>query len=108
MKHTPIEEAVAARTALAIAPDGREFTVTAKIGRPYPAADGDWACSVDLTPLYPRLIDQHGVDSWQALQLCYRLVAQLLGGFEQDGGRLYWTNTREPMDAADLLPRWPA
>jgi hypothetical protein len=107
VKHTPIEDAVVARTALAVAADGREFTVTAKIGRPYPAADGDWACPVDLTPLYPRLIDQHGVDSWQALQLCYRLVAQLLAGFEQDGGKIYWPTARELMDAADFLPRSP-
>ena len=104
MTHTPIQDAIAVRTALAMAADGSEFTLTARIGRPFLASGGDWACPVDLSPLYPRLLDQHGVDSWQALQLCCRLIAQLLVAFEQDGGKLFWPNEREQMAATDFAP----
>ena len=85
MPHTPIRDPIVSRNAVGVTPDGREFVLTAQIGRPYPTGD-DWACPVDLEPLYPRLLDQHGVDSWQALQLCYRLIAQLLVGFQENGG----------------------
>ena len=107
MKHTPIADAIVTRTALAIAPDGREFTLTMSIGRPFPTREMEWACPVELEPLYPRLLDQHGVDSWQAFQLCYRLILQLLAGFEQDGGTLYWPNEREAMRVSEFIPRLP-
>jgi hypothetical protein len=54
--------------------------------------------------LHERLVDQHGVDSWQAMQLAYQLIAQLLGYFVQDGGQLYWVESREPMAFSELIP----
>lgn len=89
---------------LAVDRSGREFPITIGVGRPYETGPQEWACPVRLGGLYEDLRDQHGVDSWQALQLALRLVSQLLGYFVEDGGRLLWPDTREEMAVEELLP----
>lgn len=98
--HTP----VAHRTLLAIDKDGREFTLTLGIGQPYEISHDEWACPVAMSGLQERLRDQHGVDSWQALQLAYQLIAQLLGYFIADGGKLHWPESRDPVAISELIP----
>lgn len=75
------------RTLTAIDPDGSRFELTLRIDAPR-EVDVDWACPVSLTPLFPKLGDIQGVDSWQALQLAQRLLFTLLEGFVERGGRL--------------------
>lgn len=99
--HQPIAE----RTIYAIAADGREFEVHLAVGRPYPISKDEWACPVLLEGLHSRLRDQHGIDSWQALQLAYQLIGQLLGYFIQDGGKLFWENGGESVLVSDLIPK---
>jgi Domain of unknown function (DUF6968) len=86
-------EFIAEREMKAIAPDGKQFTITARIGRPYKITEEEWACPVALDGLYGSLADQHGVDSWQALKLAYSLAVGLLGSFVEKGGKLFlWPN----------------
>jgi hypothetical protein len=91
-------------TLLAVDRSGRELSVTIGVGQPYETGPQEWACAVRLDGLYENLRDQHGVDSWQALQLALRLVTQLLGCFVADGGKLLWPDTREEMSVQELLP----
>ena len=98
-------EHVAERTLIAVRPDGSEQRITLAIGTPYRASEGDWACPVALDGLHPDLANQHGVDSWQALQLACQLVARLVASFVEGGGLLLWPDEREPVDPAELFPR---
>ena len=95
---------IATRSLLAIDPNGREFTLTLGVGLPYEISSSEWACSVCMDGMYERLRDAHGIDSWQALQLAYQLIAQLLGYFVEDGGQLPWLEGREPIALLDLFP----
>ena len=103
----PTSENVAERTLVAVRRDGSEARITLAIGKPYRASDVDWACPVALHGLYPHLVDQHGVDSWQALQLAYLLIGGLLTSFIEDGGTLLWPEEREPVQLSELFPRYP-
>ena len=93
---------IASRRLLAIEANGREFEVTIAIGTPYEVAEGEWACPASMDGLH-RLRDIRGVDSWQAMQLAYQLIATMLSYFVEDGGRLVWLG--EPMATEQLFPR---
>lgn len=95
---------IATRTLLAIDSNGREFELTLGVGQPYEISPEEWACSVCLDGLHNRLPDLHGGDSWQAMQLAYQLIAQLLGCFAEDGGKLFWPDSREPVLLQELIP----
>jgi hypothetical protein len=95
---------IAYRTLLAADQAGREFSVVLAVGTPYEISEVEWACPVGLEGLHDRLRDQHGIDSWQALQLAQSLVFQLLTYFIEDGGKLYWPDTRNPVSLREILP----
>ena len=59
-----------------------------EIGLPYPLGENEWACPVAVRPLYERLRDQHGGDSFQAMFLAMRLALTLLKDFTDKGGLL--------------------
>jgi len=98
------QAAIATRMVLAIEPNGREFGLTFGVGQPYQVSPDLWACPVLMDGLHERLADQHGVDSWQALQLACQLIAQLLGHFIEDGGKLCWPDNREALALSELIP----
>lgn len=95
---------IASRKLLAVYADGREGIVTIGVGVPYEVEPELWACPVLMEGVHERLVDQHGVDSWQAMQLAYQLIAQLLGYFVEEGGSLLWLESREPMPVSELVP----
>jgi Domain of unknown function (DUF6968) len=68
-------------------PSGEKIKIIAKIGKPYDAGE-NWACPVSLEPLYEKLVDQCGEDSFQALSLSMRLIIYLLEDFQKKGGTL--------------------
>ena len=77
------------------------FDVELSIGTPYQVGSDpeEWACPVALTPLFKRLHDAHGVDSFQALFLAIRLGVQLLEAFREQGGVLSMSPDEEfPLD----------
>lgn len=83
---------------------GKKIKITAKIGKPYPEKSigkGDnWACPVSLEPLYKRLPDIVGVESFQALWLASNLILRLLQTFLNKGGQLVDEDgSRFPMEA---------
>ena len=87
---------------------GNEFRIAVGIGQPYEISPDEWACPLTLDGLYERLRDQHGADSWQALQLAYQLIIQLLAHFVEEGGNLFWPERAEPIAINDLFPRLKA
>ena len=101
----PNDHSNAICTVLAVDADGREFELTLAVGRAYRVNEVQWSCPVSMTGLYERLVDIAGVDSWQATQLAFRLIADLLESFIEQGGRLMWTDSREPLALADLFPQ---
>jgi len=96
---------IAERRIFAIAPDGAIFNIHIFVGAPYKVSEEEWACAVGLEGLHSSLRDQHGIDSWQVLQLAYQLINQLLVYFIEDGGRLYWSKEGEPITLSELFPR---
>jgi hypothetical protein len=53
--------------------------------------------------LHGAFPDIRGIDSWQAMQLAYQLVAEMLTHFIEDGGRLRWLG--EPLAPHQFFPR---
>jgi len=90
---------------VAVWPHGKEFELTLGVGQPYEISEHEWACPVLMRGLHDELRDTHGADSWQAHQLAQRLIAQLLGYFVHDGGKLLWPESRELMSLADVFPQ---
>lgn len=76
---------------------GERNQVVIEIGRPYEVSPDEWACPVAMRGLYNRLQDIHGVDS---LPLCLAasLVRQLLTGFIEDGGKIFFLNSDSEFD----------
>jgi len=64
------------------------------VGKPY-ADSGCTRCPVSLDPLYERLCDVAGEDSWQALQLAMEFVERLLKSEVEKGSRLFWPNEND-------------
>jgi hypothetical protein len=88
----------------AVSPDGEAFVIDLAVGTPYQCEAGDWACPIALDGLYSRLLDQHGVDSFQALCLAIRLAANLLQAFREKGGKLLDGTEDFPLEAY-VFPR---
>ncbi len=93
---------IADRTLIAIDTTGREFTIHLGIGQPYAISPTTWACPVQLTGLHDNLLDQQGLDSWQALQLSTQLILHRLTHFLESGGTLLWPTTRHPFHLYEL------
>ena len=95
-------EYIAEREMTAVAPEGERFTIVARIGRPCLVGEKEWTCPVALDGLYNSLADQHGVDSWQALQLAYSLCLDLLDSFVEKGWKLYLWPGEAPLSQKEL------
>ena len=78
--------------------DGGQVDVVARVGLPYPADDGNWACPAELHGVDPRYPDVCGASSMQALSLATALVATRLGHLLERGERL--------VDAEDTSCAW--
>jgi len=78
-----------------------------RLGNPYEISAEEWACAVAIEGLREQLPDIHGIDAWQALQLAQNLQVQLLRHFVDDGGKLAWPGSLEPMELGDLFPSLP-
>ncbi len=96
---------LASRSILAVKPNGERLTVVLAIGHPYEVTPEQWAIPVSMSGLHSRLGDIHGIDAWQVIQLAYEFVVQLIGHFVEEGGKLYWPETEEPIEPEELLPR---
>ena len=73
--------------------DEDPFEIFIEIGTPYKVGDDpeEWACPVALSPLHNRLHDAHGGSAFQALCLASSLVLDLLQGFKEQGGSLFYS-----------------
>ena len=52
--------------------------------------DDVWGCKCSISYLHDETISLHGVDALQALQSCFRLIAGLIAGAEEDGVEIWW------------------
>jgi hypothetical protein len=68
--------------------DGGQVRIVARVGVPYPADDGTWACAAELQGVDPRYADVCGASSMQALNLATALIATRLGHLLERGERL--------------------
>ena len=91
---------VASLEVIGIQPGGAHFTIAAHIGQPYRDEDGAWACAVEMKPLFDKLADIRGIDSFHATWLACSLILKLLEHFRAGGGRLYNEDGSDfPLDA---------
>ena len=95
-------EFIAERVLKAVSPDGTGFNIHMKLGKPYQISEDEWACPVALEGLYKDLVDQHGIDSWQALQLSSQLIVNMLCNFIETGGKLFLQNSEEEITPGEL------
>jgi hypothetical protein len=91
-------------------PDGSVRQVRLRVGRPYQPDGEDWCCPVAADGLLSRpLRPIWGVDSWQALQLAIRLLAELVQGEVERGAVLRWpTGDSDMVSVAELFGYRPA
>lgn len=94
-------KSLASRTVLAVKANGERFTITLAIGFPYEVTSEEWACPVALHGLHGQIGDIRGIDAWQVIRLAYGFIAQMLGYFIEEGGRLYWPETEEPIEFSE-------
>lgn len=83
-------------------PDDDGFQINVQVGPPYQVDDEphEWACPVSMVPLYKNLRDAHANDSLQALCLALSLALDLLSGFRDKGGELFYeSGERFPLEA---------
>ena len=84
----------------AVDADGHPFLLTVEIGAPYRHEKYEaWACPVSVLPLFDKLSDQVGEDSFQALCLGIRLTQALLEDFVSKGGSLLVGGEAFPFEA---------
>ena len=81
-------EIFASTRMVGISPSGEKISITVKVGRPYVDGAGIWRCPVTVEPLYSRLSDIAGSDSFQAVLLACSLAIDLLQDFKDKGGSL--------------------
>src|SRR4051794_41116072 len=96
---------IASMTMLANDAKNCEFELTIAFGAPYEHPEGGWACPSSMHGIWGDFADMRGADSWQALQLAYGLLAEMLIHFVKEGGRLRWPDTGTPISPEELFPR---
>ena len=93
---------IAQMSMLGTRPGEPPFMITVQVGTPYRCGDDpqEWACPVSVAPLFKKLSDAHGGDSFQALCLALSLAQDLLHGFREKAGTLsYETGESFPLEA---------
>ena len=98
-----MEEIVAERDLIGIDPEGSEFQIMLKIGKPYAVDSEQWACPVGAIGLYRRLREVRGKDPLQALMRAFKLLRQMLEFFIDDGGRLLSIEDSSPIDVTEIF-----
>ena len=84
----------------ALSSEGEQLTVRVEVGAPYFSDRWDtWACPITIDPIYERLADAVGEDSFQSLCLAIRLAHSLLRDFVDKGGTLLMDGEPFPFEA---------
>jgi len=102
---------IAKRELTGVRANGERFPITITIDAPYSLNDtnGNWRCSVSVTPLCHHPFEIGGFDSMQALSLAVYFAHTQLADFVQRGGRLLFPGTDDDFlleeSAASLGPR---
>ena len=84
-----VKDPVASLEVVAVTAEGKQITLSIRIGRPHQVEGGDWDCPVEMLPIHGELADIRGVDSFHSLWLACSLVLKLLESFRSSGGKLY-------------------
>ena len=99
-----MKNVIASTKIIGISSDGEKQEIEIKISAPYKIERKDniekWACPVSLEPLYNKLHEAHGSDSFQAMCLAASLVIDLLIAYKEKGGKLFLEGGDEfPLEA---------
>ena len=101
-----MNEIIAEREIFAVSHEGKKKIFHIVLERPHRSEAGDWVCLSKIEGLYAtNLAGIRGIDSWQALGLAMGFVHQLLLGYLEDGGKLYWEEDGEEISLSDLFPQ---
>ena len=82
-----MKEIIAEKDLLGIDPDGSQFKIMLKIGKPY-AENNEWVCPIGAIGLHTELREVRASDSFQALMRGRKLLQQILKFYLGDGGRI--------------------
>lgn len=96
-------ELVAERALIGVKPNGEEIQILIRIGKPEPGSEFDWGCPVELKGLYEKLGEIYAIDSFYALMLAITFIRKLLDDFVNDGGILFWLDTRQTVKLENLF-----
>ena len=97
-----MKEIIAERDLVGVDPDGSQFKIMIKIGRPYAQAD-EWVCPIGAIGLHPELREVRANDSFQALIRGLQLLQQVLKYFIGDGGRILSPDDHTPISLDTLF-----
>jgi hypothetical protein len=78
--------------------DGREVSLTIRIGTPVRVGPTEWYCRIAVDGLVDELKPARGASSLQALCLATTLARRLLEAFVARGGTLAYSGAREAFD----------
>ncbi|MBN6103548.1 hypothetical protein JR064_15370 [Xanthomonas sp. CFBP 8703] len=87
-------------------PHGKRIKFLFSLEAPEKIDDESWGCQVKMVGFGDKPHQVVGQDSWQALSLAFALAEQLLTYFVQDGGKLFWEDSDEPMLVKDVVSRF--
>ena len=87
---------------------GEKIVFCISLEQPHQIDDVSWGCVLQMTGLTKKPHTTIGVDGWQALTLAIALIEQSLAYFIEDGGKLFFADSTEPMDIQDVVPRFPS
>ncbi|MBV1911697.1 MAG: hypothetical protein KUG78_20565 [Kangiellaceae bacterium] len=80
---------IAERFVDAVSPKGENIKLHLCIGAPRKGGASEWLCPVSVSGYNFVTPDIPGIDSWQALELAYKLVVDILCDFVKNGGIIY-------------------
>ena len=87
---------------------GEEISFYLSLEHPHQIDDVSWGCVLRMDGITTKPHTTIGVDGWQALTLAIALIEQSLTYFVEDGGKLFFPDSSEPMDIQDVVPRFPS
>lgn len=85
-------------------PDGKTGRSAINIAQPYPIAEDQWACPVDLGTPYGRTADIMGISSMQALRLAMAFIGTMVAALIDKGYHFLQNGEPLAMDALLWMP----
>lgn len=102
---TKTNKPIASREFFAKDNEGKQLVSLLEIWAPQATSDGDYSCRIGATGIEWPVYMVYGGDSWQALQIAYEIIGDLLNEFVEGGGKLFWPGSEIKMLLRDFIPQ---